>query len=279
MQLSIIIVSWNVKPLLERCLQSIYHYTTGLTFEVFVVDNASADGSADMVAQHFSKVKLIRNLENKGFGAANNQALQQAVGEQILFLNDDTEIFDNIFKTLYDKMHSLPGKVGMIGCQLRNPDGSVQESVRSFPTVWDQSIILLKLHHLWPQLIKRYVCAKFDYTQEQYVDQVMGAFMWTRADLMKQIHGFDEGYFVWFEEVDMQKTLSNLGYTVLYTPIVSCLHVKGQSFKQVRKPKAQAMFNHSMRYYFRKHHSTAAWLWLMALQPLSLLLAYVASLV
>lgn len=279
MQLSIIIVSWNVKPLLQRCLQSIYQYTNSLTFEIFVVDNASTDGSADMVTQHFPKVKLIRNPINKGFGAANNQALQQATGEQILFLNDDTEISDNIFKILYDKMQSLPKTIGMIGCQLRNSNGSVQASVRSFPTVWDQSVILLKLHHLWPSLIKQYVCSTFDYSREQTVDQVMGAFMWTRADIMKQIHGFDERYFVWFEEVDMQKKLHNLGYNILYTPLVHCRHVKGQSFKQVRKPNAQAMFNRSMRYYFRKHHSAAAWLWLMALQPLSLLFAYVAGVV
>lgn len=279
MQLSIIIVSWNVKTLLRRCLESIYRHTTDLTFEVFVVDNASVDGSADMVAQHFPAVKLIRNFDNKGFGAANNQALRRATGEQILFLNDDAEISGSIFKTLYDKMQSLPKTVGLIGCQLRNLDGSVQPSIRSFPTVWDQSVILLKLHHLWPSLIKRYLCSAFDYSREQTVDQVMGAFMWTRADLMKQIRGFDEGYFVWFEEVDMQKTLRNLGYTILYTPVVSCLHVKGQSFKQVRKPKAQVMFNRSMRYYFRKHHSVAAWLWIMALQPLSVIFAYVASLV
>lgn len=246
---------------------------------MFVVDNASHDGSADMVAELFPQVKLIRNQANRGFGAANNQALAQASGGHILFLNDDTEIFSNIFKTLYDKMNELPASVGMLGCQLINPDGSIQESVRTFPSVWDQAAILLKLHHLFPRLVRKYSCADFDYTREQVVDQVMGAFMWTRADLMKQIHGFDEGYFVWFEEVDMQKTLCNLGYTVLYTPVVSCVHVKGQSFKQVRKPKAQVMFNRSMRYYFRKHHSVAAWLWLTALQPLSVILAYVASLV
>ncbi|EKD75979.1 MAG: hypothetical protein ACD_43C00264G0004 [uncultured bacterium] len=279
MQLSIIIVSWNVKALLQRCLTSVYQYTTELEFEVFVVDNASHDGSADMVATEFPQVHLIRNSVNKGFGAANNQALHLARGEYILFLNDDTEIFSNIFETLYQKMSELPQTVAMLGCQLTNPDGSIQESVRSFPTLWDQSIILLKLHHLWPNLIQKYVCKDFDYTREQSVDQVMGAFMWARTQPIKAIGGFDEKYFVWFEEVDMQKTLRQRGYSILYTPLVSCLHVKGQSFKQVRKPKAQLMFNKSLRYYFQKNHSWFAWLWISALQPASLALAYVSSLV
>lgn len=279
MQLSIIIVSWNVKPLLLRCLAAIYRYTANLEFEVFVVDNASPDGSADMVAAEFPQVRLIRNDLNKGFGAANNQALCQATGDQILFLNDDTEIFENIFHILYQKMAALPQTVAVLGCQLKNPDGSIQESVRSFPTVWDQTVILLKLHHLWPKLIQHYICNNFDYSREQPVDQVMGAFMWARAQPIKAIGGFDEKYFIWFEEVDLQKTLCQQGYEVLFTPAVSCLHVKGQSFQQVRKPKAQLMFNKSLRYYFQKKHSWLAWLWISSLQPASLALAYVASLV
>lgn len=279
MQLSIIIVSWNVREHLQRCLASVYQYTRDISFEVFVVDNASTDGSADMVATEFPQVKLTRNTTNRGFGAANNQAFQQAIGKYVLFLNDDTEIKDNIFYTLVQKYEQTTERVGMMGCRLLNSDGSLQPSVRRFPTWRDQSVILLKLHHIWPHLIERYSCAQFDYTNEQTVDQVMGAFMLSPRILLQQLGAFDEGFFVWFEEVDLQRRIQQLGYSVLYTPVVSCIHVKGQSFVQLRRPKAQGMFNRSMRYYFKKHHSSLAYWWIAALQPISLLLAYVTQLV
>lgn len=279
MQLSIIIVSWNVREHLQHCLASIYHYTKDIAFEVFVVDNASADGSAEMVATDFPRVRLIRNTTNRGFGAANNQAFRQATGDYILFLNDDTEIKDNIFYTLIKKYDQATERIGMIGCRLVNPDASLQPSVRRFPTWRDQTAILLKLPHLWPQLIARYNCVDFDYNREQVVDQVMGAFMLSPRALLQQLDAFDEHFFVWFEEVDLQRRMQQLGYTILYTPVVSCIHVKGQSFVQLRRPKAQRLFNRSMRYYFKKHHSIVAYWWIAAWQPMSLFLAYVTQLV
>ncbi len=279
MQLSIIIVSWNVRDQLRRCLQSIYQYTANVSFEVWVVDNASADASADMVANEFPQVKLIRNSTNRGFGAANNQAYQQASGDYILFLNDDTEISDNIFFKLLEHFSTLPTTVAMLGCTLINPDQSIQPSVRRWPTWQDQTAILLKLHHLWPRLVARYACEDFDYQREQPVDQIMGAFMLARRSALVKVGVFDEDYFVWFEEVDLQKRLWQAGYEVWYTPVVKCLHRRGQSFAQLRRPAAQAMFNRSLRTYFRKHHSGLAYGWISLLTPISLLLAYVHQLV
>lgn len=274
MDLSIIIASWNVKQYLEQCLQSIFTYTKGITFEVIVVDNASQDGSAEMVASQFPQVQLIRNTTNRGFGAANNQGLAQAQGQYILFLNDDTKIKDNIFKILVDKYNATTESIGMIGCRLVNADGSQQYSVRAFPTVFDQTVVLLKLHHLFPKLLDHYWQKNFDYSQEQTVDQVMGAFMLIPKQLLDQVGAFDEAFFNWFEEVDLQQRLKAVGYQVLYTPIVSCTHVKGPSFVQLTKPAAQRMFNRSMRTYFRKHHSVVAYAWISLLNPVSIMLAY-----
>lgn len=279
MQLSIIIVSWNVREHLRHCLQSVYQYTLDISFEVWVVDNASSDGSADMVAESFPSVKLIRNNTNRGFGAANNQAFHQATGEYVLFLNDDTEIKDNIFYTLVQKYANLPSTIGLIGCRLLNPDGSLQPSVRRLPTWFDQTVILLKLHHLWPDLLDHYAWVGFNYEREQIVDQVMGAFMLSPRTLLQRLQSFDEHFFVWFEEVDLQRRMQQQGFDVLYTPSVSCIHVKGQSFAQLRRPAAQRLFNRSLRYYFKKHESVLAYLWILAMQPISLALAYVSQLV
>lgn len=279
MDLSIIIVSWNVKQYLRQCVQSIFKYTQDITFEVIVVDNASNDGSADMVANEFPQVHLIRNATNRGFGAANNQGLAQAQGKYILFLNDDIEIKDNIFKTLVHQYNATTEPIGMMGCRLINLDGSQQYSVRAFPTVWDQTIVLLKLHHLFPSLLNSYWQKNFDYSQEQVVDQVMGAFMFTPKKILDTVGSFDSAFFNWFEEVDLQQRLVQAGYQVLYTPTVSCIHVKGPSFAQMTKPAAQRMFNRSLRTYFRKQHSVLAYWWISMLSPISITLAYVLQVV
>lgn len=282
MQLSIIIVSWNVKDYLQQCLQSIYQYTHDISFEVIVVDNASSDGSADMVAQQFPQVHLICNAANRGFGYANNQGYKIATGEYVLFLNDDTAIHDNIFPTLIQRFkdyHDSREKIGMLGCKLLNPDGTQQDSVRKFPTVLGQTAILLKLHHSFPRLIASYMQTDFNYEHEQRVDQIMGAFMLAPRAVLEQVGIFDEQFFNWFEEVDLQKRITQAGYDILYTPSVSCTHIKGPSFAQLRKPMAQKIFNASMRYYFRKHHSMLAYLWLCAIQPISVLLSYVVQII
>lgn len=274
MQLSIIIVSWNVREHLCRCLESIYQYTVGLDFEVWVVDNASVDGSADMVQTEFPSVHLVRNSTNRGFAAANNQAARLATGDCILFLNDDTELQENIFPTLLQSLTTAPATVALLGCTLRHSDGSIQPSVRRFPTWFDQTVILFKLHHVWPALVRRYQCHDFDYTRAQPVDQIMGAFMLGRRAVLEQVQYFDEGFFVWFEEVDLQKRLQQLGYTVMYSPAASCVHAQGKSFVQLSKPQAQRLFNRSMRHYFKKHHSWLAYAWITLIQPISLFLAY-----
>ena len=146
MDLSIIIVSWNVKELLKKCLLSIYDKTQNLEFEVFVVDNASKDATALMVATQFAQVNLIASNENLGFAKANNLAIEQAQGKYVLFLNPDTELTDNSLKVMFDLMEQ-DEKIALSTCQLIYPDGTLQKNVKNNPGLCDQIIILLKLHH------------------------------------------------------------------------------------------------------------------------------------
>ncbi len=147
MMLSIIIVSWNVRDLLQKCLESIFKYTQNIDFEVIVVDNASKDGSVMMVEEKFPKVELIANQKNLGFAKANNQGIDKAQGKYILVLNGDTELIDSSLEKLVDLMEENK-EWPILGCKLLNSDKSLQESVRRFPKFFDQFLILLKLHHL-----------------------------------------------------------------------------------------------------------------------------------
>lgn len=275
MQLSIIIVSWNVKEHLRNCLKSIQAHTKGVSYELIVVDNASHDGSIKMLRTEFPDVHLIANTENKGFGAACNQGAATATGEVLCFFNDDAFLKSDSFSLLYQRVIKN-SMIGVIAPHIVHLDGSHQDSVRRFPTCKDQVIILTKLHNFFPKLpaIRSYYAYDFDYTKEQEVDQLMGACMIMRKEVFDRANGFDEVFFVWFEEVDLQKRIKEqLGLQIVYTPETEITHAKGASFSQVMSLTSQRRLNRSMRYYFRKHHGIIQAAMLTLLQPLSLLLA------
>ncbi|PIP28998.1 hypothetical protein COX28_01540, partial [Candidatus Kuenenbacteria bacterium CG23_combo_of_CG06-09_8_20_14_all_39_39] len=145
MDLSIIIVNWHVRDLLKKCLISIYQHIQNINFEVFVVDNASLDGSLKMIQQEFPQVRLIANQRNTGFAYANNQALEQARGQNILLLNPDTELIDNSLEKIV-RVFGQHNDWAVLGGKILNPDHSLQESIRRFPSLKDQLLIQLKLH-------------------------------------------------------------------------------------------------------------------------------------
>lgn len=275
MNLSIIIVSWNVREFLRKCLLSIYRETKSSSFEVLVIDNASTDGSGEMVqALHLSNLFLIQNDKNRGFAAAVNQGLRQARGEYVLLLNPDTEFQSGTLDKLAVFLKENP-RYGVAGCQLLNPNGTVQPSVRRFPTIWDQIQILCKSHHLYlSSLLRRYFALDFDYQKTQEVDQVMGAFFCIKRAAVEQIGFFDEKFYLWFEEVDFCQRAKKAGWPVVYSPIAQVIHYGGQSFQQLLPLSRQWQFNQSMLHYFKKHHSFFACLLLLFIQPLSLSLAF-----
>lgn len=282
MDLSIIIVNWNTRPLLERCLESIFRAKGDLSIEIFVVDNNSKDDSQEVLKKRFQgRVNLIFNNKNLGFAKANNQAAKKARGYFVLFLNPDTEILnsDDLIKIV--KLMRQNQDYGVVGCQLIGVDGEIQPSVRRFPTLISQILILLKLHWLFPQLkpLSYYFAYDFDYQKLQEVDQVMGAFLMTRKEVLEKVGLFDENFFLWFEEVDFCKRVKEAGWKVIYYPEVKVLHHGAQSFSQILSFRKQRIFNRSLIYYFKKHHSKIAYHLIRFFSLISLFLAFLIQLV
>jgi len=256
MDLSVIIVSWQVKEKLRANLQALFGSIGDFKFEVFVVDNASSDGSADMVRREFPMVRLIANTENLGFARANNQAIKEASGRFILLLNPDMLPAENTLINILDWAKRHP-QATVTGCKLTDEQGEVVKQVRRFPRFWDQLLITLKIPHLWPASLNGYLRAGFDYNQESAVDSIRGAFFLINVEAYKKLSGqdkplLDERYFIWFEEVDFCRQVYKLGGEVWYTPAAVCRDYVGQSFAQVPRGAAQKYFSASMLSYFRK---------------------------
>lgn len=284
--LSIIIVNWNTRNLLKKCLESIYQETRGLDYEIFVVDNASQDKSAEMAKKEFlanpefsQRITLITNNKNLGFAKASNQAIKQCQGDFILLLNPDTIILDRAIEKCLD-FFITNSKIGILGCKLLNPDKSWQPSCRTFPTLSSQIIILLKLHHLFKNLkiMKKYLMLDMDPNIPQEVDQVMGAFFLIRKELIQKIGLLDEKYWIWFEEVDFCRRAMLANFKTYFWPGASIIHYKAQSFNQVFSTKKQWHYNGAMLQYFFKFHPIFSFGIILILWPLSMLLAFLVNL-
>lgn len=274
--LSIIIVNWNVAELLEKCLDSIFQHQDRLKIEVFVVDNNSSDSSVEVVKKKFPQVKLIANKENLGFARANNQAIKESSGDFVLLLNPDTEILDNALEKMVDLMRQKE-EIAIAGCRVLYPDKTTQLSVRRFPRMYDMLIVFLKVHNFLPELLSEYYCFDFDYEKEQEVDQVMGAFFMIRRSVIEKIGLLDENFYIWMEEVDYCKRTEKAGWKVIYYPGAEIIHYGARSFKQLLTLKRQKILNDSILYYFKKHNSKLAYLILYCLQPLSYFFSLIVS--
>lgn len=256
MDLSVVIVSWKVKDKLKENLTALFNSQGDFKFEVFVVDNNSADGTVEMIKAEFPSVLLIANSDNRGFAAANNQALELASGNYVLLLNPDMQVnADTLAKVLVWAKNNPQATV--VGTKLVNGQGEVVKQIRRFPKLADQLAVTLKLPHFFPGIINKYLCSKFDYNQSAKVDSIRGAFFLINRENYKKISGreiplLDERYFIWFEEVDFCREVYKMGGEVWYTPVASCLDYVGQSFKQVNRGKTQGYFSDSMLKYFQK---------------------------
>lgn len=261
MDLSIIIVSWNVKEKLRANLQALLASKTDFSFEVFVVDNNSKDLSVEMVKTEFPEVKLIANNENLGFAKANNQAIKEASGDFILLLNPDMRVFPDTLENALGWAKRNPQAV-ISGFKLVNEKHEVIKQVRSFPTLFDQLMIVLKVPHLMPSVLNSYLLPNFDYEKEAKVDSIRGAFFLINKEAYKKISGLDkplldERYFIWFEEVDFCREVYRLGGEVYYSPAAKCLDYVGASFSQLKRGQTQRYFCDSMLRYFKKWESKA----------------------
>src|SRR5581483_4421831 len=218
MQLSIIIVSWNTRQLLQACLTKLGAEIKGMDAEVFVIDNASADGSAAMVAEQFPWAKLTANDTNRGFAAANNQALPLTIGKYVLLLNPDTEVYPGSLHTLTKFLDDHP-QAGVVAPQLINTDGTIQRSCRAFPTFSGMAFELLGFSKLFPAVKKfrEYKMLDWEHDDERLVDQPEGACLMIRREVIEKIGTLDEGYFMLFEEVDWLYRAKQAGWQIWFT--------------------------------------------------------------
>ena len=277
--LRIIIVSWNNEKTLGACLGSLSRACEGLDWEAVVVDNASSDKSVEMtkeIVKHQSRISLIQNSKNHGFAKACNQGLAGFDARHVLLLNPDTECPPGSLPALVKDADAHP-KAGIVGPKLLNTDGTTQAGIRRFPAVWDQVGVMLKLHNLFPGLFRRYFVADLSLDVAQDVDQVMGACFLIRREVIEQIGGLDERYFVWFEEVDYCRMVKEHGWTIRYAPSVQVTHHGGESFSHAFPLTKQRYFNQSLISYFQRWEPEWQSILLRGLAPVSLAIAWVVG--
>jgi GT2 family glycosyltransferase len=255
MNFSIIIVSWNVCERLQKNLNSIFQTSGQINFEVIVIDNNSTDETLSMIKSNFPQVHVIANDDNLGFAKACNQGLKIAQGKNVILLNPDMQILPDTLINL-DTWLKMNPQADVAGIKLFDSNHQLLPQIREFPTVWSQLAIVLKLPHLFPQILSSYLQSEFDYTQAAQVDSLRGAFFVLRRSTLEQFGYFDERYFLWFEEVDYCRTVKAKGGQVWYTPVATAIDYVGQSFSQLPRSKKQKIFRQSMLAYFKKWESS-----------------------
>jgi GT2 family glycosyltransferase len=229
---------------------------------MLVVDNASADGSAEMVRECFPQARLLVNEENVGFARANNQAFRQANGRYVLLLNPDTRLLPDALAQLVDFMDSEPG-AGAAGSRLLNPDGSLQPSCTPAPTLSREWWYLFHLDRLWPY--SRYPMRRWDVQQSREVDVVQGAAMIVRRDVLAQIGLMDEGYFMYSEEVDLCDRVRAAGWRIYWVPQSQVIHYGGQSTRQAAREMFLRLYEGKLLYFRKRHGRSTARLYKLVL--------------
>ncbi len=271
MDLSIIIVSWNVKDKLRDNLKSIYQSQGDFNLEVFVVDNNSQDDTVNMVKKTFSKVRVIANKKNLGFAKACNQGLKEAQGKYLLLLNPDMRLELGTLNNFLTWFRNNP-QASIASCKLVDQRGKLVKHVRRFPHFSDQLSIVLKLPHFLPGVLNKYLIKSFDYSKSAKVDSVRGAFFGMSRDKFDSLIQLDERYFLWFEEIDFCRQAKKNNQEVWYTPKATCVDYIGQSFSQIKSLKTQKYFSNSMLKYFKKWHPRWQYnILLVAWQPMFIL--------
>jgi len=268
--LSVAIVNWNTRQMLLDALDSIYSAPPSFPFEVIVVDNASADGSAAAVAEQFPQVVLIANTDNTGYAEGNNQAIKTAKSAYILLLNPDVLLPAGGLEKAVEFMEAH-SDTGALGVRQVHPDGKLQRSVRGFPTpvtvLWE----LLALSRFFPnsRLFGAYRMTWFDYAHVAEVDQPMGTFLLMRRTVVEQVGMLDEAFPIFFNEVDWCLRCKRAGWKIYFTPDVQIVHYGGASTTQVGAAMAWESRRGLLKFYAK--HYDAIWFW-----PLRALIALVS---
>jgi GT2 family glycosyltransferase len=255
--LSIIIVSWNVRDLLATCLRSIMAGQGDLALEVIVVDSASADGTAALVAEQFPWVRLIARPDNVGYARGNNLGLAAARGRALMLLNPDTEIVGEALPRMLALLDGRP-EIGVLGPQLLNPDGSVQSSRRRFPTLATGLFESTWLAPLAPrQLLAHYFMLDLPDDEIAAVDWLTGACLLVRRAAAEAAGPLDEAYFMYSEELDWCRRIKAAGWQIVYYPKAQVIHHQGKSSEQAVTER-HIHFQRAKLRYFKKHHRPGA---------------------
>lgn len=275
---SILIVNWNTREKLAACLESIRRFPPQMSYEVIVVDNASTDGSAAMIEQSHPEVRLVSSQTNMGYALGNNAAFRLAQGSLLLTLNPDTEFTDFSIQRAVDGLLAAP-EAGSASVRFRFPDGRDQASVRGFPSPLGLLGAGLGLDRLLPNSpFGSYSLPRFDYSRTQWAPQPMGTFLLFTRQALETVGNaqapFDEGFPIFFNEVDLLKRLDDSGWKCLYIADASLIHHHGSSTKQV-KPAMIWESHHSLARYLKKHLRGPERLWI----PILVGLSYASALV
>ena len=233
LDISICIVNYNTKDHLKACLRSIIDDPPMQSFEIIVVDNHSTDGSNTMIRQDFANVEYIYNAENLGYAGAVNQALQKAKGNFIILLNADTLMLPGTLSSMFTFLTQHPS-IGIAGCRITYPNGKLQRSCRSYPTLMNLISENFYLDKLFPfiSLFNRPFMSDFKYDSTRQVDVIMGAFMAVRRKVIEEIGGMDERFFMYSEETDWCYRTKQSGWEIIFYPDAKIVHSESASTTQ-----------------------------------------------
>ena len=250
MQLSVIILNYNVRYFLEQCVLSVQKALEGIDGEIIVIDNNSSDDSCAMMQQRFPEVKLISNTENLGFPKGNNIGVAQAKGEYICILNPDTIVAEDTFFKILNPINWTP-ETGIIGCKLIDGAGNfLPESKRGIPTPWVSFTKIFGLYKI-SNLFGKYYAQHLSKEQSGKVEILVGAFMFMKKDLYTKIGGFDENCFMYSDDIDLSYQVLQQGKYNYYFHDTTVIHFKGES--TVRDGTYMKRFQEAMNFFYRKH--------------------------
>ena len=255
MDLSIVIVNWNTRDLVAGCLDSVFAYPASQLFDVWVVDNASTDGSPDLLRSKYPQVHLIVNARNEGFAAASNLGIARSAGRYILLLNSDAQVGPGALAAMIDFMEAHPF-AGALGPQLVNPDGSFQASYAPFPSLFSELMLVTTLARF---LLGPHAPSPGPRHGEtaRPVDWVAGAALLVRRSMVQAIGPLDSGYFMYSEDTDWCWRMWRAGWSVWYVPDVQVIHHAGASSRQQPARNYGALYRSKIRF-FARHYGTLA---------------------
>lgn len=255
MDVSIVIVNWNTRDILRDCLASVYSATKGISFEIIVVDNASTDGSTEMLKKDFAQVILIKNPKNIGFAAANNQGIRIAKGRYVLLLNSDTVVLDQAVAKVVSFADDNPD-AAVVGCRVINSDGTLQRTCFMFPSVLNMLLSSTYLYKLFPKskFFGRERMTWWDRDDVREVDVVTGCFMLVRREAIEQVGGMDEQFFMYAEETDWCYRFKQAGWKVMFAPAAEITHFGGESTAKMASDM-RLQLHASILSFIAKHHS------------------------